>query len=61
MPQAQPPDTLFQQEGGLLHYSREARALLDEKLPNLGTGRDGSTNCQDCSPNFNSIDFFSWG
>lgn len=56
-----PPGTLFQQDGAPPHYSREVRALLDEKLPDLWIGRAGSTNWPARSPDLTPLDFFLWG
>ncbi len=38
-----PQGTIFQQDGAPPDYSREFRALLDEKLPDSWIGRGGPT------------------
>ena len=56
-----PQGIIFQQDGAPPHYSREVRALLDEKLPDSWIGRGGPTNWPPRLPDLTLLEFFLWG
>lgn len=51
----------YQQDGAPPHFSCNARAILDEHLPNRWIGRRGSTEWPPRSPDLSICDFFVWG
>lgn len=42
------------------HYSRDFRAWLGEKIPDLSIGKGGTTNFPSRSPCLTPLDFFMW-
>ena len=52
---------LYQQDGAPPHFSRTARSLLDEHLPNRWIGRQGPVQWPPRSPDLTVCDFFVWG